>query len=87
METVDADILQGFLYKMRLVYAHFPINAIPGGDGTTLQIRNFCEWSYLALAARSAFCTVADLFTSGREDRPGLSHARRRQSLFIGCQG
>lgn len=34
---------QGFLYKMRLVYAHFPINAIPSEDGTSVQIRNFCK--------------------------------------------
>jgi large subunit ribosomal protein L9e len=26
---------------MRLVYAHFPINAIPSEDGTSLQVRNF----------------------------------------------
>lgn len=35
-------VAQGFLYKMRLVYAHFPINAIPSDDGTSVQIRNFC---------------------------------------------
>lgn len=36
-------VTKGFLYKMRLVYAHFPINAIPSEDGKSLQIRNFCE--------------------------------------------
>ena len=36
-------VTKGFLYKMRLVYAHFPINAIPSDDGKSLQIRNFCE--------------------------------------------
>jgi large subunit ribosomal protein L9e len=35
-------VTKGFLYKMRLVYAHFPINAIPNDDGSHLQIRNFC---------------------------------------------
>ncbi len=38
----DESTKQGFLYKMRLVYAHFPINAIPSDDGTSVQIRNFC---------------------------------------------
>jgi len=33
--------VQGFVYKMRLVYAHFPINAIVGDNGSSLQIRNF----------------------------------------------
>ena len=28
---------------MKLVYAHFPINAIPENDGASLQIRNFRE--------------------------------------------
>ena len=26
---------------MRLVYAHFPINAIPNEDGSSIQLRNF----------------------------------------------
>jgi large subunit ribosomal protein L9e len=34
-------VTKGFLYKMKLVYAHFPINAIPAPDGESLQIRNF----------------------------------------------
>ncbi|KAE8214495.1 hypothetical protein CF327_g2130 [Tilletia walkeri] len=31
----------GFRYKMRAVYAHFPINIIVAGDGRSAEIRNF----------------------------------------------
>ncbi|KAI0269111.1 ribosomal protein L6 [Gloeopeniophorella convolvens] len=34
-------VTKGFLYKMRAVYAHFPINCIIQDDGRKLEIRNF----------------------------------------------
>ena len=34
-------VTQGYRYSMRLVYAHFPINANPESAGKLLEIRNF----------------------------------------------
>jgi large subunit ribosomal protein L9e len=34
-------VTQGFEYKMRLVYAHFPININIEDKGTRVEIRNF----------------------------------------------
>jgi large subunit ribosomal protein L9e len=34
-------VTKGFLYKMRAVYAHFPINSIIQDDGRKLEIVNF----------------------------------------------
>ncbi|XP_024367852.1 large ribosomal subunit protein uL6 [Physcomitrium patens] len=34
-------VTKGYRYKMRFVYAHFPINASIGGDKDNIEIRNF----------------------------------------------
>mmetsp|Transcript_45419 Transcript_45419/g.128451 ORF Transcript_45419/g.128451 Transcript_45419/m.128451 type:complete len:132 (+) Transcript_45419:2-397(+) len=41
IENMFVGVTKRFEYKMRLVYAHFPINANIINTGTTIEIRNF----------------------------------------------
>jgi len=41
IQNLIKGVTQGFLYKMRLVYAHFPINCIIQDGGRAVEIRNF----------------------------------------------
>merc|ERR1711872_571502 len=41
IENMIKGVVQGYRYKMRSVYAHFPINVIAQNDGSLVEIRNF----------------------------------------------
>ncbi|VDP16970.1 unnamed protein product, partial [Soboliphyme baturini] len=41
IENMVKGVRQGFRYKMRSVYAHFPINVTLHENGTVVEIRNF----------------------------------------------
>lgn len=41
MQNLITGVTKGFEYKMRLVYAHFPININIEDAGTKVEIRNF----------------------------------------------
>ena len=41
VQNMITGVTKGFEYKMRLVYAHFPINVNIEGKGTVVELRNF----------------------------------------------
>ncbi|KAJ9088644.1 60S ribosomal protein L9B, variant 3 [Entomophthora muscae] len=41
IKNMIVGVTKGFLYKMRLVYSHFPINVTISDDGLYCEIRNF----------------------------------------------
>ncbi|KAH9328155.1 hypothetical protein KI387_000263 [Taxus chinensis] len=41
VQNLITGVTKGFKYKMRFVYAHFPINASIGNNSTNIEIRNF----------------------------------------------
>jgi len=51
-------VTEGFRYKMRLVYAHFPITAVIAKDQKSLEIKNFLGGRKSHLVKLAPGCTV-----------------------------
>lgn len=41
IDNMQIGVTEGFRYRMKLVYAHFPINAVISKDKKTVEIKNF----------------------------------------------
>lgn len=50
----------GFQYKMRAVYAHFPINLIISGDKKSVEIRNFLGEKRVRKVVMQEGVTISD---------------------------
>ena len=82
IENMIQGVRYGFSYKMRLVYAHFPINVIISEDTKSVEIRNFLGACSLGLGrARGPQLTFC--CDRRREDRPERPHARRRHRCRV----
>ncbi|PWN50001.1 putative RPL9A-ribosomal protein L9.e [Violaceomyces palustris] len=53
-------VTKGFVYKMRAVYAHFPINMIVGPNGTSVEIRNFLGEKRVRTVQLLDGCTIKE---------------------------
>jgi len=53
-------IFQGFQYRMRAVYAHFPINCVTTENNTVIEVRNFLGEKYIRKVKMAPGVTVVN---------------------------
>merc|ERR1712035_263232 len=81
----------GFRYKMRAVYAHFPINCVISNNNKTVEIRNFLGEKYIRKVEMASGVTIAasskmkDEFVIEGNDAEAVSQtsARIQQSTTV----
>merc|ERR1712083_825404 len=59
IQNMVKGVTKGYQYKMRAVYAHFPINCVISNNGTTVEIRNFLGEKYIRKVIMEPGVTIA----------------------------
>ncbi|CAG7819810.1 unnamed protein product [Allacma fusca] len=60
IENMIKGVTKGFCYKMRSVYAHFPINCVTTESNTLVEVRNFLGEKYIRQVKMSKGVTVVN---------------------------
>lgn len=60
VENMIVGVTKGYLYKMRTVYAHFPINVTTSEKNTVVEIRNFLGEKYIRRVCMAPGVTCAN---------------------------
>uniref|UniRef100_A0A6G1SP13 Large ribosomal subunit protein uL6 n=1 Tax=Aceria tosichella TaxID=561515 RepID=A0A6G1SP13_9ACAR len=60
IENMLKGVTKGFLYKMRAVYAHFPINCVTSEGNSVLEVRNFLGEKYIRRVKMAPGVTVTN---------------------------
>lgn len=60
IENMLKGVTKGYQYKMRAVYAHFPINCVTTESNTVIEIRNFLGEKYIRRVKMAPGVTVSN---------------------------
>nr|CAG4638738.1 EOG090X0DNU [Cyclestheria hislopi] len=60
VQNMIKGVTKGFEYKMRAVYAHFPINCVTSDNNTTIEIRNFLGEKFIRKVKMMGGVTVVN---------------------------
>lgn len=91
VENMIKGVTKGYIYKMRSVYAHFPINVSCSEQNTLVEIRNFLGEKYVRRVKMSPGVTCVnstaqkdELILEGNDiEAVSNSAARIQQSTFV----